>query len=43
MMTKTYYEVFVTYPEEEHYLSAMYFSGFRAASGWLDLTENENE
>ena len=40
-MTNHYYEVFVTYPEEEHYVAAMYFSGFMAASGWWDLLEIE--
>ena len=39
MISKIYYEVFVTYPEEEHYLSAMYFSGFMPASGWWDLED----
>lgn len=37
MMTETYYEVFVTYPEEEHYLAACYYNGFMPASGWWEL------
>ena len=38
-MTKTYYQVFVTFPEDEHYLASCYYSGFMPASGWWDLDE----
>ena len=42
-MTNNYHQVFVTFPDEEHYLSACYYSGFMPASGWWDLIDYNTE